>query len=94
MFIPGSGALVRAPKSAAASPAPTGDAADIRMNFVNADIREVAHSVLGDLLHLNYTIDAKLQANVTVQTSRPLGRDEVLPVFAEVLRAGRPCPRR
>ena len=87
MLFPGSGALVRAPRSATASPAPTGDAADIRLNFVNADIREVAHSVLGDLLHLNYTIDAKVQANVTVQTSRPLGRDEVLPVFAEVLRA-------
>lgn len=62
-------------------------AGDITLNFVNADVREVLPRVLGDVLHLNYTIDPKVQATVTVQTSRPLRQQDVLPVLQEVLRA-------
>src|SRR6185437_2914612 len=38
-------------------------------------------------LHLNYTIDPKVQANITIQTSRPLRQQDVLPVIEETLRA-------
>lgn len=61
-------------------------AGDITLNFVDTDVREVVRSVLGDVLHLNYSIDSKVQATVTVQTSRPLQRDQVLPTLQEVLR--------
>jgi general secretion pathway protein D len=87
ILLPGTGKMVQTPPQQHVEPAAEDGDGEVRMNFVNADIRDVAHSVLGDLLHLNYTIDAKLQASVTVQTSRALRRDEVLPVFAEVLRA-------
>ena len=60
---------------------------DVTLNFVNADIREVVRSVLGQILRLNYTIDPGVQGVVTLQTSRPLTRDAVLPAFESVLRS-------
>ncbi|HXY99652.1 MAG TPA: type II secretion system secretin GspD [Stellaceae bacterium] len=63
----------------------TGDG-DISLNFVNADIREVAKAILGDFLKLNYVVDAKTQGTVTIQTSRPLGRAAVLPMLEQALR--------
>ncbi|MBV8652780.1 MAG: type II secretion system secretin GspD [Alphaproteobacteria bacterium] len=86
VVVPGSGSVV-GPVGAGAAKAPVAETGDITLNFVDADIHEVVRSVLGDVLHLNYAIDPKLQSTVTVQTSRPLPRDQVLPAFEEVLRA-------
>ncbi|HSE79547.1 MAG TPA: type II secretion system secretin GspD [Alphaproteobacteria bacterium] len=71
------------PVRADAETAPDGD---IVLNFVNADVREVARAVLGSLLKLNYVVDPRVQGTITVQTSRPLGRDAVLPTLDVVLR--------
>jgi general secretion pathway protein D len=64
-----------------------GELGDITLNFVDTDVREVMRSVLGDVLHLNYAVDAKVQATMTLQTSRPLRRDQVLPTLQAALRA-------
>ena len=56
------------------------------LNFVNADIADVAKTVLGDYLKVNYIIDASVQGTITLQTSRPLKRDEVLPALEQSLR--------
>ena len=81
----GTGALVgTVPRSGSGAAAAAGD---ITLNFVNADVREVLPRVLGDILHLNYTVDPKVQANVTIQTSRPIRQQDVLPVLGETLRA-------
>lgn len=85
---PGTGVVVRTP-----SPAPgvkvAGDAAqgDITLNFADTDVREILRAVLGNLLHLNYAIDSKVQATLTVQTGRPLKRSDVLPALQEALHA-------
>jgi len=83
---PGTGNFVAVPSATtgAATQTPTGD---ITLNFVNTDVREVLPRVLGDILHLNYVIDPKVQANITVQTSRPLRQQDVLPVLQQVLHA-------
>lgn len=60
---------------------------DVTLNFAGADIREVAHVVLGDILGLNYTVDSTVQGTVTVQTSHPLPRAAVLPTLEQVFRA-------
>lgn len=57
----------------------------ITLNFVNADVRDVAKAVLGDLLKLNYTVDSTIQGGVTIQTSRPLPREAVLAAFEQAL---------
>jgi len=82
---PGTGVFIRAQPLAAQNR--TGPAeGDVTLNFVDADVHDVVRSVLGDVLHLNYAFDPKLQGNVTVQTSRPLRRDDVLPTLEQVLR--------
>ncbi|HEY3919308.1 MAG TPA: type II secretion system secretin GspD [Stellaceae bacterium] len=83
-IVSGTGVFVKAPPLASAVQAETGD---ITLNFVNADVHEVLPRVLGDILHLNYTIDPKVQATITIQTSRPLRQQDVLPVVEETLRA-------
>ncbi|MGO8914495.1 MAG: type II secretion system secretin GspD [Stellaceae bacterium] len=85
MIFPGTGALI-----AAGIEAPPGAAAedgDITLNFVDADVREVMRAVLGGVLHLNYAVDSKVQATITIQTSRPLQHDQVLPTLQSALRS-------
>ena len=67
---------------------PAADAGDdgTALNFVNADIADVAKTVLGDYLKVNYVIDASVQGTITLQTSRSLKRDEVLPALEQSLR--------
>ncbi|HEX4081183.1 MAG TPA: type II secretion system secretin GspD [Rhizomicrobium sp.] len=55
------------------------------MNFVNADVRDVAKAVLGDYLKLNYEIASNTIGVVTIQTSRPLERAQVLPALEQAL---------
>ncbi|HXC56394.1 MAG TPA: type II secretion system secretin GspD [Rhizomicrobium sp.] len=63
-----------------------GEDGGITLNFINADVRDVAKAVFGDFLNVNYTIGAGVQGTITVQTSKPLSRSEVLPVFEQILR--------
>jgi general secretion pathway protein D len=84
IIISGDGQVVGATPIAGADP--PAEPGDITLNFVDTDVREVVRAVLGDVLHLNYTVDSKVQGTITVQTSRPLRRDQVLPTFQEVLR--------
>lgn len=60
--------------------------ADITLNFVNTDIKDVAKAILGDYLKLNYEIAGDVQGSITIQTSQPLTRSQVLPVLEQVLR--------
>lgn len=56
------------------------------LNFVEAELPEVVRAVLEDALGLNYSIDPRVQGTVTLQTSRALQREQVLPTLEEVLR--------
>ncbi len=69
------------PAAAEASEAP----GDITLNFSGADIRDVLSTVLGQTLKLNYVVDPEVTGPVTFNVSRPLRRDEVLPVLEAVL---------
>jgi general secretion pathway protein D len=85
-IFPGTGNLVGAPSARQESSAPVTADGDITLNFVNADIRDVAKAVLGDFLKVNYAVGANVQGTVTIETSRPLGRSSVLPVLEQALR--------
>ncbi len=83
---PGTGAVVR--PASGARPGPVIAAGnDVTLNFVDTDLHDVMRAVLGDLLGLSYVVDPKLQATITVQTARPLHRDQVLPALQGMLRA-------
>jgi general secretion pathway protein D len=72
-----------APSTPAASDEPSQQG--ITLNFVNADVRDVAKAILGDYLKLNYEIAANVQGTVTIQTNQPLSRTQVLPMLEEAL---------
>ena len=81
---PGSGTFTKSrPAQRAAN---TGEPGDITLNFVNSDVKDVAKAVLGDYLKLNYEIGANVQGTVTIQTSQPLKRSQVLPALEQALR--------
>jgi general secretion pathway protein D len=87
MIIRGNGALVKASGRVATAPAAIAPDGQVSLNFVNADIRDVARAVLGDALHLNYAVDPRLQTTVTVETAHPLAPQAVLPALEIILRA-------
>jgi general secretion pathway protein D len=84
-IIKGTGELVghRVPHESEAN---VGEDGGITLNFINADVRDVAKAVFGDFLNVNYTIGAGVQGTITVQTSKPLSRAEILPMFEQILR--------
>jgi general secretion pathway protein D len=58
----------------------------VEINFENADIQTVAKTILGDILELNYVVDPRVQGMVTLASTGPVARKDVLPVFESVLR--------
>lgn len=59
---------------------------DIVLNFEGSDIREVVKTMLGDMLGVNYVIDPAVSGQVTLATSRPMSREQVLPTLEALLR--------
>jgi general secretion pathway protein D len=77
--------VVPAPSpSPAARTAPTDDS--VVLNFEGADIREVIHS-LADALSINYQIDPRIQGQVTIRTTGTIGKQDLFPVFNQILRS-------
>lgn len=86
------------PKGAVVNPAPgrLGEVAGAKrasrkegkytLNFDDADLAEVAKVILGDTLKLNYVLSPKVSGRVSLQTTRPLTEDEMLPTLETLLR--------
>lgn len=62
------------------------DAGEVTLNVVDADVREVVRLVLEDTLGANYVIDPAVEGRITVQTSRPVPVEDVVPMLDAVLR--------
>lgn len=58
----------------------------IVLNFEGADIREVIHS-LATALGLNYSIDPRVQGQVTIRTTGKIARRDLFPIFHQILRS-------
>ena len=70
------------------APAPVGDsdgAGMVTLNFDAVELVEVVH-VLARHLRLNYTIDADVRGVVTLHSGQPVRREDLLPIFHEILR--------
>ena len=57
----------------------------VSLNFENISVGSLASALLGDLLRLNYTIDAGADVVVSLHTRQPLPRNQVLDVLDTVL---------
>lgn len=60
---------------------------DVSLNFTNADVRDVAKAVLGDILGLTYAVDPEAQGQITIETAQPIRRERVLPTLEAGLQA-------
>jgi len=83
-FFRGTGQMVMPPRTGTANVVEDGDGG-VTLNFSDARIEEVIHSILGGVLNLNYVIDPRVKGKVTMRTRRPLQRDAVLSAFETVL---------
>jgi len=58
----------------------------VEMNFEGTDISSAAKTLLGDILHLNFQIDPRVQGTITLASVGPVARKDVLPAFESALR--------
>lgn len=58
---------------------------DVTLNFVDTDIREVARTILGTTLKLNYTIDPAVHGTATLNTGTPIAKSALLPALETML---------
>jgi general secretion pathway protein D len=65
----------------------TGQAGDVTLNFVDTDIREIARTILGTTLNLNFTIDPNVRGTGSIETGAPLPRSALLPTLETLLNA-------
>lgn len=67
-----------------AAKAPSGEG-QVTFNFENQPVQAVVKAILGDMLQENYTIAPNVGGNVTYSTSRPIRREDALPVLEMLL---------
>lgn len=78
----GSGVMVKKP-----APEKTGAAtSNINLNFEGADVRDIAKTVLAEILKENYIVDPKVLGTISLRTTRPLPREALMPTLENVLR--------
>jgi general secretion pathway protein D len=60
--------------------------APVSLDFADTDIREAVAQILGNLLHLNYTIDPAVRGTATLHTATPIQRNALLAILEVLLR--------
>jgi general secretion pathway protein D len=79
-------AATKVPQTPSPQPgATTGQAGDVTLNFVDADIREIVRTILGTTLNLSYTIDPNVHGTGSIETGAPLPRSALLPTLETLL---------
>jgi general secretion pathway protein D len=68
------------------TPRPAQGQGDTRLNFENADIRDVVRSILGDMLQENYLVDPAVTGAVTLRSSKGIARADLVSVLEVMLR--------
>ncbi|WP_170937357.1 MULTISPECIES: type II secretion system secretin GspD [Rhodomicrobium] len=63
------------------------DGNGVTLNLVGASVPEVAKTVLGDILKLNYTVSDKAKASITLSTAQPVPKEDLLKIFESILRS-------
>ncbi|MFJ4143851.1 type II secretion system secretin GspD [Pseudomonas sp. NPDC089734] len=81
-IIKGNQRFVRTPAAVPAAQAETGD---IVFNFTNQPIQAVINSIMGDLLHENYSIAQGVKGDVSFSTSKPVNKQQALSILETLL---------
>ncbi|MBR0873363.1 type II secretion system secretin GspD [Bradyrhizobium tropiciagri] len=67
-------------------PQPTANGNGFDLNFENTPVASVAKIVLGDILHVGYTIDPRVQGTVSLVSVRPVPKSDMVFVLENALR--------
>jgi len=62
------------------------DGEAVMLNFEQAPLNEVIHTILGDTLNLDYVIENQVPGEITLRTRSPVPRDQLLPILESLLR--------
>jgi general secretion pathway protein D len=82
----GNQTFVRAPTPMAKAPTAAAQASgDIVFNFTDQPIEAVINSVMGDLLHENYSIAQGVKGDVSFSTSQPVNKQQALSILETLL---------
>ena len=73
-------------KAASAMPRPVADDGEIVLNFEGESIQSVVHTVLGEVLQETFVIAPGVGGEVTFSTSKPVTREQLLPILELLLR--------
>lgn len=82
-FYPSSGGVLGEGPS---EPLPPRKDGKYTLNFDDADLAEVAKTILGDTLKVNYILSPKVTGKISLQTTRPLADDELIPTLEMLLK--------
>jgi general secretion pathway protein D len=69
----------------ASTPKTSGGKGEYSLNFDDADLGEVAKVILSDILGKNYTLSPQVSGKVTLQTTQPLSKDDLIPTLEMLL---------
>ena len=71
-----------------AAPRPRGSSrgGDVVLDFADADVKEVVRTVLGDILKVPFSVDPQIQGKVTLKTSTPLRKQDVIAALETALK--------
>ncbi len=82
----GTGVFTAPPAGRSRASIATDAAGEITLNVVDAELREVVRLVLEDALGASYVIDPAVGGRITIQTTRPLPPEDLVPTLDAVLR--------
>lgn len=78
----GSGVLLKKPEPET----PAAPSSNVNLNFEGADIRDIAKTVIAEILKQNYVVDPRVQGTISLRTTRPLPRESLMPTLETALR--------
>ncbi len=84
-IIRGTQTFVHNPGTAAGASGPAQASGNIVFNFTNQPIEAVINSVMGDLLHENYSIAQGVKGDVSFSTSKPVNKQQALSILETLL---------
>jgi general secretion pathway protein D len=77
-----------APERTGLPSAPSGGSlGEITLDFSDLDIRDAASQILGDILHVNYTVDPTVRGTATLHTATSMSRPQLLAMLQSLLAA-------
>ena len=79
----GTGMFVRSPGGRGGKGVP--EQGEITLNFEAVDLREVIKVIFEEILSENYLIDPSVQGVVTINTTLPVSKKDVLPILESIL---------